>query len=77
MTEKLIDSYTNVIKEKLKQTLSQETSALDERELVLKELKELVAKIKSCSQISWILDENIEDLIGNESENNERQPNDT
>ena len=75
MTEKLIDSYYNVIKEKLKQLLTEESNALDERERVVKELKELVAKIRANSQMSWILEENFADLLIDENRSKESQTN--
>ena len=63
MVEKLVQSFINIIKEKLSQILTEETKAIEERQQILKELTEFTVKIKSDSQLSILLTENIEDFL--------------
>ena len=63
MTEKLISSFINVVKEKLSQLLAEETNALEQRQQLLKELTEFSLKIKSDSQLSELLTQNMDDFL--------------
>ena len=63
MTEKLIKSFINVIKEKLSQLLAKETNGLEERQKALKELTEFTAKINCDSQLWVLMSQNIEDFM--------------
>ena len=63
MTEKLISSFINVVKEKLSQLLAEEINALEQRQQLLKELTEFSLKIKSDSQLSELLTQNMDDFL--------------
>ncbi|CAG2177566.1 unnamed protein product [Oppiella nova] len=62
MTQKLMDSYGNILKDKLTQVLAEETEALAERERLLKDLTTFTAQLKKDPNLSILLTENVYDF---------------
>ncbi|CAG2122609.1 unnamed protein product, partial [Medioppia subpectinata] len=63
MTEKLMDSYKSILKDKLNQVLTQVTDALAVREQSVKELTSFTTKFKTDPNLSALLTENVYDLM--------------
>jgi len=63
LMEKLIDSYKNVLKEKLRNILSAERTSLKEREQHFNELSSFASELKRDPNLSNILTQDINTFI--------------